>query len=634
MATTTSFATASSYSVDAEPDLPHNTGTTMTIKGPIGGPYDKAVYWFPGLPVQGDVTSATFRLYFPDGLPTGLWLYFQRVLEPWTEGELTANNYPLVDEDGLWYESLVEIQPGGYIDMDVTYIVEKSYLDGIPLYGLEVQTNEDWGAPVGGVVLAATRGVRNAWIQTNYLLADHYPYPNPPSDLRPSGGRAVESAAPRLYWYFRDQTWYQVDIDLVDTFDSPQLQTTGWVQTTQNSAPMLTMFPEWVAGTYPIHTVVIHEGELYIANTNDTVQEPPDTEWDSFLPVGGVLYWRVKCTSPSENRESAYTDTSFRREARGTLTLDEPSASVDTTMPKISWTLADAVQMSFAVEVQELQDDGSYAPIWSSGWKDATLTTIYPANATLWKSDANQYRVAVYVRDNVDRAILPGDQNIYSAAQIVTRYAASSPPDPAENLALGPITENGGELQWTSVSTPALWAIICDGQLWKLVTGSSASQGGDDYAYIVPQSSGTTSTWAVASLAVSGELAVDIPEIELEMPVLKNIWLIGDSPSKPSLCILGKDKVRFSLDSNPQFMWTAGQPVSMTREPPKGRVGEISGLFDLADYDILYTIYCLGKATLKFGTTTIEIKFGRAEMSVGDDDMVDVQIPWVELEAQ
>jgi hypothetical protein len=280
--------------------------------------------------------------------------------------------------------------------------------------------------------------------------------PGKPTDLKPSGGRAVSLAKPVLAWTFVDskgefQSQYQVQIDDDSGFAAP-LYDSGYIVST-----------EWE-----------HDLSLtaFAGLANDDVR-----------------YWRVR-VKDNYGLESPWSDpVSFARKTKGALVItnppDEPNNTVEETTPPLQHDFTGRTQKLAQWFIQKLDDD-EWVTVLNSG-RVATTEETYTPPAGKIVSTVDEYREVLRVWDDVARESTPGDPAYVQLIRYFT-YVRSGTPAPVETL---DVSNGGGDdapgvlLEWTRTLQPDFFSIMVDGRQVARVEAADVLVAGDDYRYVL-----------------------------------------------------------------------------------------------------------------------------------------------------
>jgi hypothetical protein len=380
------------------------------------------VFFARPFPLGVTVTAATLRLHLAEDWNGSQTLTAKRIDEAWKEGRLKWSNRPGIDATNDADVNVASLDQGDEVELDLTAMMGDVSAGGA-WFGVRLELDTD-----NDRALASSDHPRAEWRPT--LELEWSAAPSPPTNLAPSGGRAVSKTKPLLTWTFSDlagstvQASSQVQVSTTSDFSSPAY----------DSGKVANTVPQWDLGLTAF----------------------------AALADGATRFWRVKVWDGTD-LESEWSDVQeFAREAKGTLTITNPDEApdnyVEETTPPIAWTFSDT-QEAFAVTLWRVEAGG-------------TLTTLANVSRTAsdeveWEVPAgilrtgDTYRVGVAVWDDVDRQHMTGDTDYVYASRDFT-YTRAGTPSPTTDLTADP---NGASviLTWERTTDPDFFSLVVDG---------------------------------------------------------------------------------------------------------------------------------------------------------------------------
>lgn len=502
----------------------------------------KRVYLYFNKPFGpgASVASAKLRVYQREAWAGSVTLTAQRLSAEWSTSKTTFNTAPgVTGSTGTLAQSGTSAD--GMWEIDVTSMMQE-VAAGAPWYGIRLITNRT----VDGTLHKSTDAV--ATLRPQLLITYAYP-PEQPTNLRPSGGRAISLAKPTLAFDYGEQKGS-------DALVSIQVQMSKTID--GNGIPNGTVYD---SGEYA--TSVPNFDMNAVGGTPSIV-------------AAEVWYWRVRAKG-SSGLWSIYSQTAqFTRTAKGALTITAPTGvTVTSGTPTVSWTFTGQTQRAYEVL---LYNWTTKELLWSSGKITSVATSVgIPLGAIRY--DNFPLRILVRIYDTIARESVPGDPAWQEA--IWDGSVAYGITSPATGLggtsdSILPIFH----LTWSRATQPDRWQIQRSedaGVSWYYIAdapGSAYSIGGTSYKYD-DANAGSYKQYQWRVLAVVGGIqASGSPTVSGVVKKTAPILMYTDMSQPVQFLNPGRDRNR--LDVQELHVPLAGPPVLVTQRLGL-RAGHMSG---------------------------------------------------------
>lgn len=433
------------------PDRNANWATVnrLGISGSIGG-FVAENYFFFALPFPRGVTvlSAVFSFSSQLAYPASTTMTVQRIAAAWNVNTLTWNTKPAV-EGATATQTKASTVANQRWSVDVTALMQ-TVSNGANWFGFRLNSssttlyNYIWSAQAEDPTLRPTLTI--TW-------ADN---PLTPSQLFPSGGRAVGVTKPILQCNF-------IDLSGDTSMQAIQVQL-------DNAA-------DFATPTFDSGAVTSAVPELNLAATAFTG-----------LVANTLTYWRVRVQDGAGLWSNWSAPASMIYQTRGTLTMTSPAAppnnSVAEATPPISWTFTGRTQTAFEIIITLYTSTSPYIRRqWSTG-KITSAANTYTIPDDILRQNNWTYTVELRVWDNIDREATPGDPIWYSVVRDFT-YVYDATVNPVTGLTSTLHTAYPWvKLSWSRSAQPDRWNIYRNGKLIKTTTtGNELFVSGTSYEY-------------------------------------------------------------------------------------------------------------------------------------------------------
>ena len=401
------------------------------------------IYFAMPFPKGVTILNATLTLTQQNDYAGSVTWSVQRIASAWSASRVTYNNRPGVTGTVVSLTKSAPVRSTQW-SFDVTSLIQ-SVSNGAAWYGFRLSTtstayNWIWSTQ------APTSGVRPV---LSISWADN---PKAPTQLYPSGGRAVSLAKPTLQCNFVDVSGdttmqaIQVQLDTPGTFTTPLF----------DSGTVLTSVPELDLSTTAF----------------------------AGLAADQTVYWRARVQDGAGLWSNWSAPTTFVRKTRGTLTLNNPAVSpnnfVSEATPPIDWTFTGRTQKAYQVVITDGVDLNKW--LWTSGKVTGTTTVItLPANVLRYNNQS--YQVIVYIWDDIDRENTPGDPIPTSVSRVFT-YQYDATVTPVTSLAAAPHAYYPRvQLTWSRATQPDRWNVYRNNKLIGTGLGADYFVSGTSYSF-------------------------------------------------------------------------------------------------------------------------------------------------------
>lgn len=569
-----------------------------------GGSNDRYSYIFFArpFPIGATVASAILKLNLAGDWAGANTITAKRITERWKESTIRWQNRPTTSATDAGTVNVAALPSGTEVEIDLTDMLGAVALDG-EWFGirLEVDTNGNRAVCSSDHPTAERRPV---------LEIEWSEAPQPPTNLAPSGARAVSKAAPILAWQF---------VDLVGS--------------TEQSASQV-----------QVHSTADFSGAVDYDSGKEANTQP---FWNLDLDVAfsdladsETAFWRVKVWDGTDLESEWSEVVEFERRTQGTLTITNPDVApaniVEETTPPIAWTLTGKTQEAFAIVLHRVEASGTLTQLASQGRTVSTDEEWEVPSGLLREGDT--YRVDLYTWDTVDRQGITGDPAWVYASRTFT-YERAETPDPVTALTAEAVGA-AVFLTWERSTDPDYFAIRANDRLvYDRLEPADCFVSGDEYAFefllAKPRRVTTFEVEAVVNdggvLKHSGDNATDQTRTN---PV--GIWLV-DPEDNLGVLIAGKEKASMVIGEVSALYDPLGSraPVRIT-DNIQGYEGAFNGvILDEEGRDAFLTLKGrLSTLRLIIGDLNIPVELGIVSSipsPIGDEAGYDVSFEFFQV---
>lgn len=420
----------------------------MGISNVSGNVAQDLIYFASTFPKGATVLKATLTVYTQNAYSAATTLTVQRLAAAWSVSRVTWNTKPGVTGATASLAKSTPIGANTRWDIDVTALMQ-TVANGAAWYGFLLTTNNTsqynyvWSTQASNTAYRPTLTI--SWSEP----------PKTPTQLSPSGGRAVSLAKPTL------QT------DFIDVSGDTSLQ----------------------AMQVQINTVNSFSGSLtFDSGTFQTSEPEMDLSQTAFggLTADTTYYWRARLQDGSGLWSGWSAPATFVYTTRGTLTLNNPAADpnnfVAEATPPIDWTLTGRTQAAYQILIRKIISDTSIwkLPVWSSGKITSTNTVVTVPEGAL-RDNGAKYNLLLLVWDTISREATPGDPVAYSISRDFT-YQYDATVDPVTSLVATPDPMYPWvKLTWDRATMPDKWNFYRNGKLISSSNGDRWFKSGTSY---------------------------------------------------------------------------------------------------------------------------------------------------------
>jgi hypothetical protein len=583
-----------------------NYGRAVSLQiGATGGVADRLSYLFWGVPFPAGAVIRYARLHVRSrgAWPGAATIVARRLLATWKESLATWNNRPGGSTTDTATLAGATGPDGTELVIDVTAIFA-AVAAGAAWYGLSLET------VANGVYGLSAKDDPTSSKRPYLEIAWDLP-PNPPTNLRPSTGRAVSVARPVLAWSYSDpsgestQTSAQVQIGTDSTFVGGILWDSGWVATTVQ---------QMAAG--------------------------------ADVPVGAAEYWRVRVQNAA-GLSSGWSDpASFTRANKSAVVIDSPADGgiAEQTTPVVSWHWNPAGPvLAQASLVLEREDPDGWRVIWTRD-PYATAVASYEIPAGYIDKPGNRYRVTVRAWDAVEREDTPGDPSFAQALSTFT-FTPSAAVAPVTALVASVPVEHGPGvlLSFVRAVQPDYFAVLVDGIVIAdridPTTIRDVPAGAGHYAYAVWGSRpGEAHTYEVAAVVgAAGTYTQSTGNATDDAtPEPWGVWIMRPATGE-AVQLLGIDTPQLAYgDDAATFALIGRRDPVVIWSSIRGYEGSVSGeLFDRTSVAVLNDMLGARDEVLRvsIGDLNIPVRLGPgpAVVPVGDERW-SVELPVLQVD--
>lgn len=370
--------------------------------------------------------------------------------------------------------------------------------------------------------------------------------PQKPTGLAPSGGRAVSLEKPTVKAVY-------TDVSGSTTLGAVHVQT---------SATSVFTTPAWDSGT-----VLADAPELDLSTT-------------SFpgLTDGQTVWWRIRLQDAA-GLWSAWSDpATFKRDIKGTLTVENPSISgltVTDVTPPILWTFTGETQAAWQVFVWERYDPAQPTqarPMKTSGKITGTQTAYTLPEG--WLNEAGvEYNLAVRVWDNKQRETIAGDPAYVQVDRVFTFTPSATVAGP-DTLTVTPHAYQPlVTLDWSRSVAPDAFNILRNGKVIAAgLLPQDVNVGATTYRY-VDKSPSPYRALTYKVQAVQNKVASAAGPTQTLTLKTSGIWL-RDPTTGDAIVLAGKEARAFTLSENTAVI----EPIA--DNAPKVLITQAQGLLE------------------------------------------------------
>lgn len=423
MATVT--ASADSYVNEASPSSNYVEAGNINVQA--GTPNQRFTFLrFPRpFPLGATILSAVLKVRTAEAWSGSVQLTVRRMVEDFQRTELNWNNKPSTVQGTSASVTVVDAAADQQVEIDVTTLVQE-LANGA--------TSKCWRITTSSTTLRKMMSTnRIAVLNKPTLEITWADAPYAPTNLKPSGARAVKVSKPVLSWVFSDpsvagrQTASQVQIDDNSDFSSP----------------------------------------IYDSGKTANV----DNQWDlsttayAGITAGTTRYWRVRVWDDADLPSPWSSGAEFTRTAAAALAITNPAASpnnfVEETTPVITWTFTG--QVSYELTLLE-QINGRWKELWKQPQIVSTSLSkeLPPGLLQLGHS----YKIRLRTWDNNNREATSGQPTYEQAERAFIYQKAAAGPAAVTTLA-------GNEeifrlwLTWSYTPAPDFFSLKIDGDMYQ-----------------------------------------------------------------------------------------------------------------------------------------------------------------------
>lgn len=333
---------------------------------------------------EADVISATLYLTKSSAWSAAADVTIQRTDALWDSATGTWANQPGVRAGSIVHTVPTGGAAGDEIAITVTTLIDAAFTDedlnDIGYYGLRLSISAT-GERNFYSAFAAEQAYRPR-LEVHYNVP-----PGEATDLSPSGGLAVSSTAPELFFHPDDD-------DAEDTISAVRLQ----IKSGSSDFTTPTYDSGWLSHTEPSFNLA---------------SPPTGAPAVPTISAGTNWYWRIAYRD-NHAGEADFSDAAlFVRVAKGVLTLTAPTA-IDSPVPVLTHSLTVETQDEVEVEVERLEDG-----VWQEHYflpRHVSVATSHQIPDDYRLEEGYTYRLTKRVWTTVARDDLPGDREFHEVS--------------------------------------------------------------------------------------------------------------------------------------------------------------------------------------------------------------------------
>lgn len=485
---------------------------------------------FPlGVPAGATVTSAVLTVFLRSAWSGTTTMTASRITEKWRESTVS---YTVPNNGGpnrtVTHAATAVVTSGidkQAVNFDVTTIAQ-DWFTGIANYGLRLET--DTTAISNLYSSDAADPTLTPLLTLTYVLP-----PDPPTNLRPNGTRAVSGAHPLLLWDSDTPAQVQVQLDNNSDFSSP----------------------------------LIDHG--YQAS----VQQQYDTAPDTALTNNTTYYWRVRIKDANgvASDWSDVADFAYQTLAATTITVPTNGGTVKTPTPTISHTLGGGRTQAY---VSYTLTENGIVVYTREKVPDVATDFVLPSGFV--RDTAAAYAINVKVWDTLNREVV-GPALDYSEDTNAFTLVLDNAVAPVTNLA---VTQVNGHVHvvWQRTTNPDYFVLRVDGVIVQDTIDpadvqTSSQHFAMDFYRATPW--GAASIYEVLAQS-SNILSGSNPTASLAFQPT-GLWLV-DETTGDEVVVWDKDAVSTDIGESGATFFLRGQraPVRVT-DSIRGLEGNLSG---------------------------------------------------------
>jgi hypothetical protein len=547
--TTTRTAHIDSWASEARPGDTHGPDRALFLKQAAGGRMWAYVFCTRPWAASAGVTviSAKLRVWLAKANAGGaMTVRAQRIEASWQEKQLAWKQRPAtVGVDDASAVIAAGAAVGTMVEFDVTAALQL-IADGAPYFGFRLAP--DAAAAAGPVQLASSEAANPD--RRPVLVVDWSSPPDPPTDLRPSGGRRVSTNTPTLSWTFGDvldpsafQSAYQVQIDDADDFAAAEFDT---------------------------GQVASGVSQLQLAAT----------AYAGLPADASVRYWRVRVWDESGEASDWSDPVTVRYVALGVVDITAPGATTQDVRPLVTWTFAPpgvpagVVQEAWRAFIERL-DGNRWVVLADSGLVTGTdLSWSPPVGLT---DLAASYRARVQIADSIMREAIVGAPALAEDVQPFTYAPGGGVTDPT-GLAAAVVDGYAVALTWDRATRPDHWLLEADG--YVVADDIDVDPVGTAYGWTwygaLPRHATVLRLHAVE--LIGGAFVLSPGAVVNVTTDPEGIWLV-DAPTGDQVHIAGREALGAVIgESSAVFTRIAEQAPVVVTEIVRGYEGSASGV--------------------------------------------------------
>lgn len=473
------------------------------------------------------ITQGRLSMFSGYGIPAGTYSFTITPISGgwWVSRVSAANNYyrPTLVTSAQITRTFTLTAPSVKAhrwDLDISPILQ-AMADGAAYNGLRVQMTN--GSSSGWMFYAIESGTKP------YLDVTWADVPEVPAQLSPSGGRYVGTAKPLFRASFNDFggttkcSGMQVQISTSTDFTTP----------------------EWDSGQQTTPAPQLDSNALGYAGA------PQDT----------LRYWRARVQNQAGTWSGWSTPASFKYMPLPVPVIDSPTGTtIEDATPPILFHSGSGTPSLWQVAVY---DEQSRRVLWERSWGPMTAPLTATVGDGVIKDSTTRYRIAVQVRDALNREAIPGFPIYGEAVKVVTYQPNATVANPTGLTLTQPVkTTPSLVLNWSRSTAPDRFTILRNGVVIANVTAASVFKSGTAYEWTDRAAPPDTALTYTVRAVVNDKASTGVQATTAGLKC-RGVWIIDAAGELDPVTIYGEDQGTWTLAEESEWFAPLGASRSV-----------------------------------------------------------------------